>query len=81
LDVSPGGEVVGVSSIAGGDNHAFSWTQKAGMVDLGTLGGTFSAARAVSPSGHVVGSSNLPGDARNSRDLVATPLICWSHVQ
>jgi uncharacterized membrane protein len=51
------------------------------MVDLGTLGGTFSAARAVSPSGHVVGSSNLPGDARNSRDLVATPLICWSHVQ
>ena len=60
---------VGVSSIAGGDNHAFSWTQKAGMIDLCTLGGTFSAARAVSPSGPVVGSSNLPVDAETHATL------------
>jgi probable HAF family extracellular repeat protein len=33
------------------------------MVDLGTLGGTFSEAVAVSASGQVVGGSSLPGDA------------------
>jgi probable HAF family extracellular repeat protein len=33
------------------------------MVDLGTLGGTFSGAFAVSDSGHVVGWSFIAGDA------------------
>jgi probable HAF family extracellular repeat protein len=33
------------------------------MVDLGTLGGTFSVALAVSPGGQVVGFSNTAGDA------------------
>ncbi len=35
-------------------NHAFSWTQAGGVVDLGTLGGRFSFAYAVS-GGQVVG--------------------------
>ncbi len=34
------GQVVGVSSMANGDNHAFLWTAAGGMVDLGTLGGS-----------------------------------------
>ena len=38
----------------GGDQHAFSWTQAGGMVDLGALGGTSSHASAVS-NGQVVG--------------------------
>jgi probable HAF family extracellular repeat protein len=33
------------------------------MVDLGTLGGSFSGARAVSESGQIVGDSSLPGDS------------------
>jgi probable HAF family extracellular repeat protein len=42
---------------AGSETHAFSWTQYGGMVDLDTLGGNYSVALAVSPSGQVVGES------------------------
>ena len=39
------GVVVGESTTAAGDIHAFRWTRQTGMVDLGTLGGgTESAA-------------------------------------
>ena len=34
-----------------------------GMIDLGTLGGTYSIAYRVNPSGLVVGGSNTAGDA------------------
>src|SRR5207342_3492248 len=47
LDLSNSGQVVGSSLTATGDRHAFSWTQAGGMVDLGTLGGSFSHADAV----------------------------------
>lgn len=50
------GEVVGMSVTASGENHPFYWTQKGGMIDLGTLGGTYSAATDVS-DGRVVGYS------------------------
>ena len=50
--------------------HAFSWTQKGGMVDVGTLGGTFSAASAVNGSGQVVGESYPAGNA-------ATHAVLW----
>jgi probable HAF family extracellular repeat protein len=53
--VNASGQVVGWSSTAGGEGHAFSWTRAGGMVDLGTLGGS-TAAFAVSDSGQVVGS-------------------------
>ena len=39
-----------------------SWTASGGMVDLGTLGGRYSNAVAVTASGQVVGNSTLAGD-------------------
>ena len=41
-----------------GPFHGFSWTAAGGMIDLRTLGGTFSFARAVSANGVVVGSAS-----------------------
>ena len=63
------GQVVGTSQRAEGEGgvHAFSWTRRGGMVDLGTLpGGDSSFAMAVGPTGIVVGSSTtrVPGELR-----------------
>ena len=52
------GQVVGDSLTAGGVEHAFSWTQKGGMVDLETLGEVEShlaGVNAVNERGQVVG--------------------------
>ena len=58
------GQVVGDSYTEGdAESHAFSWTQSGGMGDLGTLGGTQSAAHAVNDSGQFVGFSTTAGDA------------------
>jgi uncharacterized repeat protein (TIGR01451 family) len=56
--VNDGGQVVGQSQ-----DHAFSWTPSGGMIDLGTLGGSSSAAAAVNDSGQVVGYSSTAGDS------------------
>jgi probable HAF family extracellular repeat protein len=57
--VSDRGQVVGSSSTPGNAaDHAFSWTERGGIVDLGTLGGSGSSyAWAVSDGGQVVGDS------------------------
>jgi probable HAF family extracellular repeat protein len=72
--IGPTGQIVGVSvlldpedPLARSDTHAFSWTKRGGMVDLGTLpGGSQSAAHAVSANGLVAGASTtgIPGEWR-----------------
>jgi probable HAF family extracellular repeat protein len=71
ISVNDSQQVAGVSSIAGdAAGHAFVWTAANGLVDLGTLGGTWSrlAYRPDDPGatmnrrGEVTGYSALPGD-------------------
>jgi probable HAF family extracellular repeat protein len=60
------GSIVGTSSTAAGEEHAFLWTPAAGMQDLGTLpGGTMSQAFDVNRYGQVVGQSLTPIDENN----------------
>ena len=54
--INDDGVVVGSSTTAAREQHAFVWTPTNGMVDLGTLGGT-SLATAVNNSAQVVGAS------------------------
>jgi probable HAF family extracellular repeat protein len=55
--VNASGQVVGISTTAAGQQHAFSWTRAGGMTDLGTLGGAFSEALAINDHGEIVGDS------------------------
>src|SRR5262245_37161242 len=58
------GHVVGVSTTATGDNHAFLW-KHGRMIDLGTLGGTMSAAFGLNDRDQVVGeSTTASGEVR-----------------
>jgi probable HAF family extracellular repeat protein len=70
--VSGNGRVVGGARIdAPIAVRAFSWTQREGMIDLGTLGGKNAEARAVNDSGEVVGFSSL--DDLTQHAFVWTP--------
>jgi probable HAF family extracellular repeat protein len=60
LRVSDAGQVVGYGTTSTGASHGFSWTAQTGTVDMGTLGGASSIARAVNFFGLAVGSSNTP---------------------
>ena len=52
-DVNNAGQVVGSKG------HAFVWTASSGLLDLGTLGGSGSAAYAISSNGYIAGMSYL----------------------
>jgi probable HAF family extracellular repeat protein len=57
------GEVAGVMALAGDrTGHAFLWNGKK-LIDLETLGGSFSGATGLNDSGEVIGYAALPGDA------------------
>lgn len=61
LGVSLDGRVVGTSMRRKGPGRAFVWTLESGLVDLGTLGGVGSDARAITPDGRLVfGSAHGP---------------------
>lgn len=72
--INDAGHIVGYSATASGDDHAFYWTQSGGMIDLGTLGGSFSFASEVTDSDQVLGAASLPdGSTHAVVWQVATP--------
>jgi probable HAF family extracellular repeat protein len=56
-DINDAGQLVGGTPAGGFTTHAFRWTPGQGMLDLGTLGGANSNARAINELGDVVGTS------------------------
>lgn len=59
-DINSLGQAVGASGFPhGADTHAFFWSKKGGMRDLGVFaGGDYSIASAINDAGQVVGTSN-----------------------
>ncbi len=65
LDINGFGQIIGTSSSSSGSQRSFLWSEGAGMLDLGGLGGTQTSAFAINDLGQVVGSSqNALGETR-----------------
>ena len=75
-DLNQAGQVVGSSGDADGHTHGFLW-ENGTMIDLGTLGGSYSWATAVNDLGQVVGSAYLPEDASYHAFLVNPQGAGW----
>jgi len=71
--INNGGVVVGLSTTASGQSHAFRWTAGGGMVDLGTLGGASSIALAINEVGQVAGNAVTTSGAQHA--------FLWSSAQ
>jgi uncharacterized repeat protein (TIGR03803 family)/probable HAF family extracellular repeat protein len=57
------GQVIGNGNIFSvSDTRPFLWTEAGGFVDVGTLGGSYSVARALNATGMVAGYSAMAGD-------------------
>lgn len=64
VDLNNLGQVVGRYNVDFQNIHAFSWkTPNGPMVDLGTLGGTYSEAVAVNDAGQIAGNSTLADES------------------
>jgi probable HAF family extracellular repeat protein len=77
--INASGQVTGTSDTTAElfDYHAFLWTPttpngtEGTIIDLGTLGGTYSEGKAINASGQVAGLSFMPGDS-------ATGAFIWT---
>jgi probable HAF family extracellular repeat protein len=75
-DRNNAGQMVGQAANTDGFNHAFLWDNGT-MIDLGTLGGTNSAANAINDLGQVVGVATTPGDAGMDAFLITPQGGVW----
>lgn len=64
--INTAGMVVGESSTANLEIHAFLYSDESGMTGLGTLGGTYSRATAINSSGQIIGDSTTAQGANES---------------
>jgi probable HAF family extracellular repeat protein len=73
IAINNSGQIVGVSPASGGAfaSHAVLWSAAGAIQDLGTLGGTNSAAIDINDAGQVIGSSQTAGNS-------ATHFFLWS---
>lgn len=57
------GQVVGFSSSTrdGSESQAFVWTSQSGMINIGTLGGSYAQANAINDAGFITGASDTGG--------------------
>jgi len=64
--INDSGQIAGAYQTATGDLHAFTLAPGGKLVDLGTLGGTWSSAYAINASGQIAGTSTLATGAYNA---------------